>query len=136
MAVASAGPYANHSTLIQTDNHASTSSLNFYMPVLFQHPTNIVKALKESQNTNSNQASCFLIRSADYHCGKDYVQPVMPEPRSPAAANGNIPIMLTIIKRTIICFHLTNTRTKTKEKFFKNKCDVKYNVVRSSQKLK
>jgi len=56
--------------------------------------------------------------------------------QSPAAANGNIPIMLTIIKMTVICFHGTNTRTKTKEKFKKNECDVKYNVVRSSQKLK
>jgi len=72
-----------------------------------------VKALKETQNTDSNQNSSFL----DY-CGKDYVQPVKPEPRSPAAANGNIPIMLTITKIAIICFHGTNTRTKTKEKFF------------------
>jgi len=28
--VASGGPYANHFTLLQTDNDASTSSLNFY----------------------------------------------------------------------------------------------------------
>jgi len=32
VAVASAGPYANHlHFLLQTDNHASTSSLNFYL---------------------------------------------------------------------------------------------------------
>ena len=33
MAVASAGPYANHFHLAQTDNHASTSSLSFLRPV-------------------------------------------------------------------------------------------------------
>jgi len=30
VALASAGPYANLCTSLQTDNHASTSSLNFY----------------------------------------------------------------------------------------------------------
>jgi len=35
MAVASAGPYANHfapNSRLKTDNHASNSSLNFYRP--------------------------------------------------------------------------------------------------------
>jgi len=32
MAVASAGPYANNLTSLQTDNHTNTSSLNFYRP--------------------------------------------------------------------------------------------------------
>jgi len=34
-------------TLLQTDNHASTSPLSFYMPFLTYRPTNSVKALKE-----------------------------------------------------------------------------------------
>jgi len=32
VAVASAGPYANHLPLFQTDNHATTSPLTFYRP--------------------------------------------------------------------------------------------------------
>jgi len=30
--VAAAGPYANHCTSLQTDNHAITSPLSFYRP--------------------------------------------------------------------------------------------------------
>ena len=37
--VASAGPYASHLYLVQTDNHASTSSLKFFMGrLLFLSP--------------------------------------------------------------------------------------------------
>jgi len=32
VAVASAGPYANHMTSLQTDNYVLTSSLIFYQP--------------------------------------------------------------------------------------------------------
>jgi len=32
VALASAEPYANHLTSLQTDNHTSTSSFNFYRP--------------------------------------------------------------------------------------------------------
>jgi len=47
VAVASAGPYANHLHLVQTDNHASTSPLSFYrLDVLPAPPINSVKALK------------------------------------------------------------------------------------------
>ena len=47
MAVASAGPYANHLHLapIKTDNHASTSSLTVYKRMFFLTP-NSVTALK------------------------------------------------------------------------------------------
>jgi len=38
VAVASAGPYANHCTSLQTDNHASTSSLFFTRWMLFLTP--------------------------------------------------------------------------------------------------
>jgi len=46
VAVASAGPYANHLQMLQTDNHASTSSLFLQTGCPSCHPTNIVKALK------------------------------------------------------------------------------------------
>jgi len=38
VAMASIGPYANHLYPLQTDNHASTSSLNFYKPDANAHP--------------------------------------------------------------------------------------------------
>jgi len=44
VAMASAGPYANYLHSLQTGNHASTSSLNFYRP----------DALLDAQPTASN----------------------------------------------------------------------------------
>jgi len=47
VAVASAGPYANHLHLLQTDNHASTSSLSFLQAGCPSCcPTNSIKELK------------------------------------------------------------------------------------------
>jgi len=48
--VESAGPYVNHRTLLQTDNHTSTSSLNFLSAGCCR--TNSVKALKENNSYN------------------------------------------------------------------------------------
>jgi len=48
VAVASAGPYANHLHLIPTDNHASTSSLSFLFTMLFLTPS------QQHQSTEGN----------------------------------------------------------------------------------
>jgi len=49
VALALAGPYANHFTLLQTDNHASTSSVSFLQVGCSSwHPSNSVKALYEA----------------------------------------------------------------------------------------
>jgi len=45
--VASTGPYANHLHILLTDNHASTSPLNFLQARCFSWcPTNGIKAPK------------------------------------------------------------------------------------------
>jgi len=46
VAVASAGPYANHLHLTQTNNHASTSSLFLQAGCSSWCPANSVKALE------------------------------------------------------------------------------------------
>ena len=52
VAVASAGPYANHLHVAQTDNYASTSPLSFYRPDAIPFlPPNSIKALKAQLNT-------------------------------------------------------------------------------------
>ena len=75
MAVASAGPYANHlHPLIQTDNHASTSSLNFLQArCSFWRPSNSVKALK----ANKSQQRLGINRI--FHTGKPSQFPILPE---------------------------------------------------------
>jgi len=45
--------------LLQTDNHASTPPLKFFTGRLPFHPSNSVKALKASSNSNSN-ANMFI----------------------------------------------------------------------------
>jgi len=51
MAVASAGPYANHLHTLETDNYAGTPSLNFYRP----------DALPDAQPTVSNELLIKII---------------------------------------------------------------------------
>jgi len=54
VAVISAGPYVNHCTLLQTDDYASTLSLNFLQAwCSFWHPTNSVEALKANKTLHT-----------------------------------------------------------------------------------
>jgi len=56
VAVASAGPHAKHLTSLQTDNHASTSSLNFLQAQYSSScPINSVKALKAKKTATAVQ---------------------------------------------------------------------------------
>ena len=75
MAVASAGPYMQVCTLLQTDNHASTSPLSFLQAGCPScRPTNSVKALKARKGTRSEKTEWWdagmvicLKQGADLH---------------------------------------------------------------------
>jgi len=74
-AVAPSGPYANHlhCTLLQTDNHASTSSLNFYRSdtACYTKPLSIVN-ITTITIIHSSNGSCNV--SKQYNAAESHTQ--------------------------------------------------------------